>query len=212
MQKGVLLFLLFSPLALSAGQTPVVHPVTQGQVARPVTQTVVTKPTTAGQVTHPVTAPVAVTHPVTQTVVTKPTTLPVAVSRPQSVVPVTKPVSSTVVTHPTTQPVSVQGEQPVAKKQISSVSAEGNSRNAQTSMSGFKPKEAKDFKAADISNATTGLSSTPENAPQNSTMDKMRHSSFVSSDPMANAPKVGNVSSSGIAKVVNDKVGNTSKK
>lgn len=209
-----MLISLILAVEVQAQQTPanpVTHPTTTVEVSHPVTTAVVSKPTTFAPVSHSVTPATSVARPVTQTPVTKPVTV-VPVVQPQTTAVMSRPVTTAVVTHPVTEPMPFQGEKSVEKKQVSSVSKEGNSRAAKTSMSDFKSMKAKDLKAAGTSNVTGGLSSTPETASQNSTMDKMRQTSFVSSDPMANAPKVGNVNTSGMAKVISQKAANVNKK
>lgn len=214
MRIFVLIGLLIFAVEVQAQQTPVKpvsRPTTEVAVSRPATTSTVNKPVTSVAVTKPVTPTAPLAHPITQTAVTKPVS-GVAVSKPQTNVAVNQFVTTTVVTHPVTKPTDSQGENPAAKKQVPAAGKEESSRTAKTSMSDFKPMAAKDLKAAKVNNVTGGLSATPENGAQNAAMDKMRQSSFVSSDPMANASKASNVNMADLAKKISQKKAQVNKK
>lgn len=139
--------------------------------AKPRTETVVNRPTTAaGGSFRPVTS-VDVSRPKTTATVFKPTTS-VQVFHPKTEVAVFHPTTTVEVVRPVTDPsVLHPGEKGEQAKLISTSSpskpsaggkksAEENSvpaSSSATSMSGYQPPKAKDFKAAQLGGGSAGL-------------------------------------------------------
>lgn len=128
-----------------AGPAFAVQPTTQVKVVRPTTQVTVSRPTTQTAVYRPTTS-AAVNRPVTTTSVTRPTTQ-VQVVRPTTEVGVFRPVTAG---NAVTVPAAAGA---VSNKSVPASSAATPSSSAKTSMSGYKPPVAKDFKAPSSASA-----------------------------------------------------------
>lgn len=119
------------------------RPTTTVSVSRPTTGSVSAKPTTAVQVKKPTTS-VTVAKPETSAAANHPVTMP-SVSRPATTVEVSRPTTQVSASRPTTggeTAVSKPGGADIGKKTAAPMA------QAQTSMSNYQPKKAKDFKAA----------------------------------------------------------------
>lgn len=119
------------------------RPTTTVSVSRPTTGSVSAKPTTAVQVKKPTTS-VTVVKPETSAAANHPVTMP-SVSRPATTVEVSRPTTQVSASRPTTggeTAVSKPGGVDIGKKTAAPMA------QAQTSMSDYQPKKAKDFKAA----------------------------------------------------------------
>lgn len=119
------------------------RPTTTVSVSRPTTGSVSAKPTTAVQVKKPTTS-VTVAKPETSAAANHPVTMP-SVSRPATTVEVSRPTTQVSASRPTTG-----GETAVSKPVGMDVGKKTADPmvQAQTSMSDYQPKKAKDFKAA----------------------------------------------------------------
>ncbi len=142
-----------------AGQAK--KPATQVQTLRPTTTATSARPSTVAQTFHPTTV-TEVVHPATQVVVTRPQTsvqvtrpsTQVNVNHPQTTVEVFHPQTTVQVFHPQTT-VSVFHPQTTIEEDeggrgsgsFSTTSKKGSSSQVTTSMSDFKPKQAKNFSA-----------------------------------------------------------------
>ncbi len=142
----------------AATQVQVSRPTTQVTVNRPRTQVTVSRPATSTAVSRPVTA-VPVNRPETQVKVSRPTT-EVAVNRPVTEAGVFRPVTAGSVVASSSNPGKTVAP------------AEGSSSSAKTSMSGYKPPVAKDFKApaaaAQLGGGNSGLGNKTNEAEKDS--------------------------------------------
>lgn len=137
-------------------QTTVVRPTTSAFVTHPTTATAVTRPTTKVSVLRPTTS-VAVQHATTQVPVSHPKTEE-SVVRPTTVVSVLHPTTQVAVEHPTTPQT---GLHPVTSGSVVTVPAKGAkkgaSADATTSMTGYQPPKAKEFKPVKLGGGEAGL-------------------------------------------------------
>lgn len=128
---------------------------------RPVTKVNVSRPTTSVSVSRPTTQ-VSVSRPTTAVEVSRPTTK-AYVSRPSTQVSVSRPVTEVNVSRPATQPAAVPAVSSAGNSQPAAsgkkAAAAQSSSQAKTSMSNYKPPQAKDFKAASaLGGGSAGLS------------------------------------------------------
>lgn len=137
--------------------------------ARPRTDVTVNKPVTSGGTARPATS-VAVSRPKTEVKVFKPITS-VQVVHPQTDVAVFHPVTDVVVTRPVTDPSVLHPGENTARAGVIGTSspsaAKGGKTSApaqtvpsgssSTSMSGYQPPQAKNFKAAALGGGNAGL-------------------------------------------------------
>ena len=191
--------------------------------ARPQTATEVARPSTSVEVTHPQTrvpfvrpgTSVAVTHPVAQVQVLHPQTT-VSVIHPVTTVEVTHPQTTVEVFHPQTTEFSS-----TSKANSSTANAmekgkkgvAGTSAKAPTSMSDFKPKQAKDFTAGQKAAPMGGGDNKLGNETNVSEKDAANKSSLLGKQSNQNIdvdPKLTNLG--GLGKSVEKKVEEKTKK
>lgn len=160
----------------------VFHPTTVTEVAHPTTQVVVTRPQTSVQVAHPSTQ-VNVGHPQTT----------VEVVHPQTTVEVVHPQTSVSVFHPQT-PIEEEDGGRMSSGFSSTKTKAGFSSQATTSMSDFKPKQAKNFsapvpeKAAPLGGGSNDLGNDTnqaekDNVNKSSLLGKQKQSQNLEIDP-----------------------------
>lgn len=141
---GVLLMAASTLEARPRTEVSVEKPVTSVQVSRPTTSSSVFHPKTSVQVIKPATS-VTVNHPKTESVSYHPVTQTV----------VSRPVTSVQALHPAEQVSPNKGEQTPSKsgKQAAAVTSSASS----TSMSGYQPPKATNFKASNLGGGENGL-------------------------------------------------------
>lgn len=170
------------------------------------------KPQTAVGVVRPSTS-VEINRPTTQTSVTHAQTT-VSVTRPQTVLNVTEPTTNVDVIHPTTTVEVIHPQTPEFSAAQVGANAGPNggkktatSAQASTSMSGFKPKQAKDFtvaqKAAPVGGGENKLGN-DTNAAEKDAANKASLLSKQSNQNIDVNPKLSNLGSLG--KAVEQKV------
>ncbi len=160
------LFLVSSCVIVGQAKTPA----TRVQTLRPTTTTATfVRPSTDRQVYHPATG-VEVSHPSTQVAVTRPQTnvqvthpsTQAKVLQPQTTVEVSHPQTTVQVVHPQTtvsvfHPQTIENQENAATDQMQTYNSAssggrqaGPSSQVTTSMSDFKPKQAKNFSATPV--------------------------------------------------------------
>ena len=151
MHEGVFMKLFLGVCAFFALISPAwgQRPVTQVSVGRPTTTVTVSRPETAVRVVRPATA-VRVGRPNTTVTVARPTTA-VTVSRPVTPRGVYRP--ATVIF--TSRPSSTTGASASSAASAGGKQGASSSAQAQTSMSDYKPPQAKDFNAPTAASART---------------------------------------------------------
>lgn len=189
---------------------PVFHPVTSVTVSHPTTNTAVFHSATTTSVSRPTTQ-TAVFHPVTQTSVVHPVT-DVVVTHSQTTVDVFHPQTQTEVFHPTTGDApSVSAASDRAGKTFgtygSSMGGKSvSSSQVTTTMSDFKPKQAKDFTANKKAAPTGGDSLALGNETNQSEKDQANKSGLLtaqSNQKLDVDPKQNKVE--GLEKLVTDR-------
>ncbi|MGN1058034.1 MAG: hypothetical protein ACI4Q7_01590 [Candidatus Avelusimicrobium sp.] len=138
---------------LMASSTLEARPRTEVSVEKPVTSVQVSRPTTSSSVFHPKTS-VQVIKPATSVTVNHPKTESVSY-HPVTQTVVSRPVTSVQALHPAEQVSPNKGEQTPSKsgKQAAAVPSSASS----TSMSGYQPPKATNFKASNLSGGENGL-------------------------------------------------------
>lgn len=134
------------PTTRPSSKVAVMRPQTNVSVFRSTSNVEVRHPQTQGPVFHPQTT-VDVQHPTTQAVVFHPTTQ-VEVSHPTTTVTVVHPQTSVAVFHPQTQETQAAAGEGAASDKQAGGKRGSSSAQASTSMSDFKPKQAKNFTAS----------------------------------------------------------------
>lgn len=167
------------------------------------------------QAQPPATSSVVV-RPTTSSVVSRPQTNTAVQVRPVTTVEVIQPMTTVTVTHPTTPATPENANaalvQPT-KAVAATPSAKGTSKNATTSMSGYSPKQAVDFKAAATS-ATGGLAAkNVENAGSNATADAARQQQELVKGGLDKAvPQASKASGSSISSAIAEDLSKHTKK
>ena len=138
---------------LMASSTLEARPRTEVSVEKPVTSVQVSRPTTSSSVFHPKTS-VQVIKPATSVTVNHPKTESVSY-HPVTQTVVSRPVTSVQALHPAAQVSPNKGEQTPSKsgKQAAAVPSSSSS----TSMSGYQPPKATNFKASNLGGGENGL-------------------------------------------------------
>ncbi len=167
---------------------------------RPTTASMIVRPTTSSAVSHPQTTPAQGVQ-----------------TRPVTTAEVVQPFTTVAVVHPTTaatpananaalvQPTKAVAPVPAAKGSKATTPAPA----ANTSMmSGYKPPQAKDFKAAATASSSSSLVSSQENAPTNANADGARklQQDLVQGGLKEAAPPSANVNSGSIQNAIVNKV------
>lgn len=129
------------------------RPTTQVNVSRPTTAVSISRPQTDVSVQRPVTSS-GVYRPATQVSVSRPVTQ-VNISKPVTQVEVSRPVTEAGVSRPATSSAPAAGSVSSAKKSAPEPAPSTAAKT--TSMSGYKPPVAKDFKAPTAGNGDQGL-------------------------------------------------------
>lgn len=138
------------------------YPRTEVKVSRPTTSVSVSRPSTSVAVFHPKTE-VKVFRPSTSVQVTHPTT-DVSVSRPQTTVTVNRPATSGQSAGQAGGGTSVKPGAAGTTTAGGKKAAAESSASAKTSMSGYQPPKAKDFKAAPLGGGSGGLGNKTDEA------------------------------------------------
>ena len=180
---------------------PVFHPVTSVAVSHPTTNTSVFHPETTTSVSRPTTQ-TTVFHPVTQTVVVHPVT-DVVVTHPQTTVDVFHPVTDDA---PSTSAATDRAGKTFGTYGTSVGGKSVSSSQVTTTMSDFKPKQAKNFTANEKAAPTGGDSLALGNETNQSEKDQANKSGLLtaqSNQKLDVDPKQNKVE--GLEKLVTDR-------
>lgn len=183
--------------------------------ARPRTEVTVDKPVTSVQVSRPKTSS-SVFHPKTSVAVVKPTTsAPVNQLKTESVS--SHPVTQTAVSRPTTSAQALRPAELVSSKtgdktpsgsgkQAAPVNSVPSSSSS-TSMSGYQPPKATDFKAAKLGGGEAGLGNKTDEAAKDAAAASLNIPKGQEASLEEVLKNSGNISKSNLTKAIEKKVG-----